>query len=87
MPNGKPGDHPYTDIVIHGRDVYSPRAAALIREIAKLVDDRARRKLADMLFLEYNEFETPDVAKLERVLTGMRDDAKRAAAGNLHEEP
>jgi hypothetical protein len=43
MPNGKPGDHPYTDIVIHGRDVY-------------LSDDKTQRKLADLLFSEYNEF-------------------------------
>ena len=86
MPNGKPGDHPYTDIVIHGRDVYSPRAAALIREIAGLVDDKARRKLADMLFLEYNDFGTPDLAKLEQVLTEMRDQAKRAAAQNFQRD-
>jgi hypothetical protein len=38
MPNGKPGDHPYTDIVIHGRDVY-------------LSDDKTQRKLADLLEL------------------------------------
>jgi hypothetical protein len=73
MPNGKHGDHPYTDIVIHGRDVYSPRAASLVREIAKLSDDKARRGLADLLWSEYNEFDHPDVSKLETVLAGMRD--------------
>ena len=85
MPNGKPGDHPYTDIVIHGRDIYSPRAAALIREIATLVDDKSRRKLADMLFLDYNEFGHPDVATLERILTDMRDQARAAARSRGHE--
>jgi len=79
MPNGKPGDHPYTDIVIHGRDVYSPHAANLVREIAKLSDDKARRKLADLLYSEYNEFDRPDVRKLETVLTEMRDTALRDA--------
>jgi hypothetical protein len=79
VPNGKPGDHPYTDVVIHGRDVYSPRAANLIREIAKLSDDKARRGLADMLFAEYNEFDHPDVRKLETLLTDMRDKALRDA--------
>ena len=73
MPNGKPGDHPYTDIVIHGRDVYSPHAANLIREIAKLSDEKTRRKLADLLLSEYNEFDHPDVTKLETVLAEMRD--------------
>jgi len=77
MPNGKPGDHPYTDIVTHGRDVYSSRAASLIRELAKLSDDKARRKLADLLYSEYNEFDHPDVHKLEIVLTEMRDAALR----------
>ena len=79
MPNGKPGDHPYTDIVGHGRDVYSARAANLVREIAKLSDENTRRKLADMLWSEYNEFDRPDVNKLEMVLTEMRDRALRDA--------
>lgn len=79
MPNGKPGDHPYTDIVTHGRDVYSSRAAGLVREIAKLSDDKARRKLADLLFSEYNEFSRPDVNKLETVLTEMRNKALQDA--------
>lgn len=79
MPNGKPGDHPYTDIVTYGRDVYSTRAADLVREIAKLSDDKARRKLADLLYSEYNEFDRPDVSKLEIVLTEMRDGALRDA--------
>jgi S-adenosylmethionine hydrolase len=73
MANGKPGDHRFTDIMIHGRDVYSPRAANLVREIARLSDDKGRRKLADLLFHEYNEFYHPDVNKLEAVLTEMRD--------------
>jgi hypothetical protein len=73
MANGKPGDHPFTDIVIHGRDAYSPRAANLVREIARLSDDKGRRKLADLLFHEYNEFYHPDVKKLEAFLTEMRD--------------
>jgi hypothetical protein len=79
MPNGKPGDHPYTDIVTYGRDVYSPRAAGLVREIAKLSDDKAQRKLADLLYSEYNEYSRPDVGKLEAVLTEMRDKALQDA--------
>ena len=75
MPNGKPGDHPYTDIVIDGRDVYSPHAA----EIAKLSDDKARRQLADLLYSEYNEFDRPDVSKLEIVLTEIGDRALQGA--------
>lgn len=77
--NGKPGDQPFTDIVVHGRQVYSEHAADLVREIAGLVDDKARRQLADWLFREYNVFESPNVVELERELTRMRDEARRAA--------
>jgi hypothetical protein len=79
MPNGKPGDHPYTDIVIHGRDVYSPRADNLIREIAALSDEKARRDLANRLFAEFNEYRNPDVNKLEQVLAELRDRLKQEA--------
>ena len=73
MPNGTPGDHPFTDIVNHGLDVYSPDIARLVREIDQLAGDKDRRGLGDLLFLEYNVFSNSDVAKLERVLTDMRD--------------
>jgi hypothetical protein len=79
MPNGRPGDHPFTDIDVHGRDVYSLRIANLVREIAKFCDDKTRRKLADLLFFEYSEFANPDVKKLEAVLTEMRDKALQEA--------
>jgi hypothetical protein len=71
MPNGKPGDHPYTDIVTHGHDVYSPGAANLVREIAKLSDEKTRRELADLLYSEYNESDGPHVHKLQTALTEM----------------
>jgi len=79
MPNGKIGDHPYTDIMIHGRRVYSATADALVREIAALADDRTRRELADRLYSEFNEYSNPDVDKLERELTEMRDRLKTEA--------
>jgi hypothetical protein len=79
VPNGKPGDHPFTDIVTHGHDVYSPRAANLVREIAKLCDDKTRQKLADLLLFEYNDLSHPDVKKLEAVLTEMHDKALQEA--------
>lgn len=81
MPNGKPGDHPFTDIVVHKHDVYSQRAADLVREIASLSDDDGNRHLADLLWREYDAFGHPDVAKLERVLTEMRDTLQAKAKG------
>jgi len=35
MPNNKPGDHPLTDIIVHGREVYGPEADELIRGISE----------------------------------------------------
>ena len=36
MPNGRPGDHPLTDLLKHGQSVYGPEADQCIREIATL---------------------------------------------------
>jgi hypothetical protein len=73
MPNGKPGDHPFTDIVHHLRPVYSAAADDLVREIAKLADDKTRRELEDLLMSKYNEYFKPNVPELERILTALRD--------------
>ena len=40
MANGKPGDHPLTDILVHGLEVYGREADDLIRKIAELSSDR-----------------------------------------------
>ena len=79
MPNGKPSDHPFTDIVVHGLDVYSSQVAKLVREIAKLASDQERRKLSDLLYQEYNEYSNPDIEELERVLTDLHDKLLRDA--------
>ena len=83
MPNGKPGDNPYTDIIVHGIDSYSPNVARLVREISKLGDEATCNKLADTLFLEYNEFASPNISKLERYLTNLRDKLLRDARARL----
>jgi hypothetical protein len=79
MPNGKPGDHPWTDVTVHRRRVYSERADSLIREIAELAGDVERQRIADMLLSEYNEFSNPDVKKLEHTLTDVRERLRRDA--------
>jgi len=40
MPNGKPGDHPLTDILIHNLKVYGQEGDDLIRKIAELCSRR-----------------------------------------------
>lgn len=80
MPNGKPGDNPLTDIVVYGLPVYTHKADALIREIAEL---GGSEQISEMLWSEYGY--QPDVAKLETVLTeirdGLRDEAKDKGRG------
>jgi hypothetical protein len=76
MANGKIGDHPLTDILIHHRRVYSERADALIRAIVAL---GGRDEISDLLVLEYNPFAGPDVARLEKVLTEIHDRLAREA--------
>jgi S-adenosylmethionine hydrolase len=85
MPNGKPGDHPYTDIVTHGRDVYSHKAASLVRDIARFADEKTRLALGEMLFSEYNEYSNPDIAKLEGVLTELRGKVMQEARARGYE--
>ena len=36
MPNGKPGDNPITDLLVHGRHPFPPDIEAMILEIVKL---------------------------------------------------
>ena len=36
MPNGRPGDHPITDLFKHGREVYGREVDALLVEISRL---------------------------------------------------
>jgi len=40
MPNGKRGDHPLTDILLHGMQVYGEEADEAIRKIAALSSTR-----------------------------------------------
>jgi len=33
MPNGKPGDAPWSDFFVHGREIFPPDMAAMLRAI------------------------------------------------------
>jgi hypothetical protein len=50
MPNGRPGDHPYTDIVTHGSEVFWPEIDSLVREIARLGAREDRDHVANLLW-------------------------------------
>jgi len=48
MPNGRPGDHPLTDITVHKIHTYSRRADSLVRKLHKVVSPAI---LWDFLYL------------------------------------
>jgi hypothetical protein len=79
MANGKVGDHPYTDVVVHGQDLYSRRAAELIRAIDGLANEATRRQLADLLLHEYNDLLNANVPGLEKHLTALHAQLRRDA--------
>ena len=62
MPDGKPGDHPITDIAVHNMPVFSPRIDALIRDIVAL---GGRKDLE----AEFDLFAPPSGKELQRQLT------------------
>ncbi len=70
MPNGKPGDHPLTDIVVHRLRVYSPAVDRLVHDIVEL---GGREEIADLLLLEFNNLDHPDLTRLEAILRPIRD--------------
>ena len=79
MPNGKQGDHPLTDILHHGLDVYSAKADGLVREIVQLADEKGYRELGDRLYRDFNPYMNPDVSSLELELVELRDRLKKEA--------
>ncbi|MGH7629508.1 MAG: hypothetical protein ACREOF_08955 [Gemmatimonadales bacterium] len=77
MPNGKPGDHPLTDIVVHRRRVYSATIDGLVRDIVEL---GGREEIADLLLIQFNNLQQPDLQKLEPILRSIRERLRQPGA-------
>jgi hypothetical protein len=78
MPNGKSLDHPLSDIVVHGMEVYGPEIDTLIREVHAL--GGFKEDLADELLRRDPRFGPvpPDVIqKLKESLILLRDRLRR----------
>jgi hypothetical protein len=74
MPNGKPGDHPLTDILVHKRRVFSRQIDETIREIDQL---GGRREILDRI----TWFPRPPLPELERQLLDSLDRLRRQQQG------
>jgi hypothetical protein len=61
MPNGKPGDHPLTDILVHKRRTFSAEVDRLIEEIVEL---GGRKELEQ----RFNFFAAPAVPAFRKAL-------------------
>jgi hypothetical protein len=72
MANGKHGDHPLTDILVHKIPVFSPAIDNLIQEIAKLVPFYRLRDMFDWL-------SPPPLDELEKQLKVTLDRLKKEA--------
>lgn len=70
MPNGKPGDHPLTDILVHGFTVFGAELDGLIREIDDLGGSADLAREVNLLDFDPRLAEAGDRAELrERLLT------------------
>ncbi|MFG3684850.1 hypothetical protein [Micromonospora sp. NPDC047740] len=72
MPNGKPGDHPATDITVHHIEVFGTACDELIREICERGGAAALERL-QLSSLDPRFGGRPDLAALEAVLREIRD--------------
>lgn len=50
MPNGKPGDSPYTDMVVHGLDCGEPQLADRLRKLDAVGDHGVRNLVSDLVY-------------------------------------
>lgn len=74
MANGKPGDHPLTDILAWNREVFGSNADELIREIVRLGGREAlERPPLDLLVLDPRTNPDTDLPDLEARLRDLRD--------------
>lgn len=81
MPNGKPGDHPLTDIHIHGLPIFSVAVDTLIEEIHAL-GGRFPDELAYRLLLNDGRHGGGSDPELVGELQELRDQLERAARAN-----
>ena len=80
MPNGKPGDHPITDILNWHQEVFGREADDLIREIVRLGGlDAHERPPLNLLALDPRYSPDVDIPALETKLRTLRDSLRAEA--------
>jgi hypothetical protein len=91
MANGKPGDHPLTDILVHEMEVFGPAADALIREICELGGEAELESRFNLLSIDPRfprpGRPPPDMASFESRLRRLRDELRADAVRRGWEVP
>jgi len=92
MPNGRPGDNPYTDIVTHDIDIPDKEVAEIVRDIDSSDNDRARRVAGRILWdagvssMGDDEPSDDKVAQLRSELSSLAAEVELSRA-YAHESP
>ncbi|MGH7831859.1 MAG: hypothetical protein ACREP8_16980 [Candidatus Binatia bacterium] len=71
MPNGKIGDHPFTDLTIHGRHPFPSDMEEMLRQLLdKLGSQKLRERFSDDDFFDWEEGKKLEAGrvKLRRLL-------------------
>jgi hypothetical protein len=85
MPNGKPGDNPYDDIINHGQEFEMAEAAALVRALHKLDDPELQHLVFEIVcFLtpseksRYPDYQRKTLTKHLRTIRRLIESESRA---------
>ena len=80
MPNGKPGDHPLTDLLHYGISVFDQEITSLVRELSDMPGfEGVRERVANLLWDNCPRFQnhTPDFDKVRKELLAIRAELSR----------
>ncbi|AXK82613.1 hypothetical protein DW352_20050 [Pseudolabrys taiwanensis] len=80
MPNGKPGDHPLTDIVMHRMPMFGGEIDDKVRKLDAIVSNELRDVLATVVyFWPWGERTPTDPHALSAILDSLQRCAEKQA--------
>lgn len=79
MPNGRPGDHPYRDIVTYDADLYTARIREIVLEVDEYGNRGAKKRAESLLWGTSQSPAGEEWEQLERDLEALSDELQRAS--------
>jgi hypothetical protein len=89
MPNGRPGDHPLTDILGYGGSNYPEDINALVKQLALMPGfTSARDRVAKILWEDWSAWQNvkPDFAKVRASLLEVQRELQTRDGGDRRAE-